>query len=379
MTNIEVRSIGSARERRIFLTFPWRIYRNDPVWVPPLLSERSARIDRTRGPFFLQGDADFFIAWHNSRPVGTISAADDRARNEYIKGRECTFGFFECVHDYSVAEALFETAADWARERGLTSLNGPFNLDREDSYGILIEGHDRPQVVLCGQTPPYYQELVERYGFEKARGDNIAFEIDLDQFRSEGNFSSKLRRVVEIVRRRGRVSVRGGRLDEWEEEIARVLEILNKGLAVLPDHSPWTQERFRVYAETMRTIMDPDLILIGEVDGQPVGWLAGLPNVNEALKHANGLRYPWNYVSLWWHLRRRPDCLAIKSIAVIPEYWGRGVDALMFHEMSIRALKKGYKWTDFSLTAEDNPMTPLLASRMGLPIYRRYRIYRKML
>ena len=125
--------------------------------------------------------------------------------------------------------------------------------------------------------------------------------------------------------------------------------------------------------------MDPDLVLFGEVDGKPVGWLLGLPNVNEALQHANGLRYPWNYVSLWWHLRHRPECLSIKSIAVIPEYWGRGVDALMFYEMGRRALAKGYKWVDFSLTSEDNPMTPRLATRAGARLYRRYRVYRKML
>ena len=379
MKRIRVRPVESARDRRVFLTFPWRIYRNDPVWVPPLLSERAARIDPARGPFFKAGEAEFFIAWRNKEPVGTMSAAEDRARNEYISDRECTFGFFECVNDYAVAEALFETAADWAKQRGLTSLNGPFDLDREDSYGILIEGHDRPQVVLCGHTPPYYQELVERYGFESARGDNVAFEIDLTQFQEEGDLPSKLLRVARIVQRRGRVSVRGGRMDEWDEEIDRVLKILNAGLAVLRDFSPWSPEGFRARAEAMRAIMDPELVLFGEVDGEPVGWLAALPNVNEALQHANGLRYPWDYISLWWHMRRRPECLAIKSIAVVPEYWGRGVDALMFYEMGRRALAKGYEWADFSLTSEENPMTPLLAKNFGLPMYRRYRVYKKML
>jgi GNAT superfamily N-acetyltransferase len=112
------------------------------------------------------------------------------------------------------------------------------------------------------------------------------------------------------------------------------------------------------------------------VDGETVGWLPGIPNMNEALIHANGLRHPWDYAKLWWYMRRQPECLAVKSVLILPEYWGTGVSVLLFAEMGMRAHARGFKWLDLSLTSEDNPNTPILAERMGAELYKRYRVYR---
>jgi GNAT superfamily N-acetyltransferase len=373
---IVVRPVETRRERKAFLTFPWRIYRDDPLWVPPILSERAKRLDPQHSPFLANGTAQAFVAWDGPQPVGTIVAAEDRRANAHKGTRESIVGYFDCIDDEAVAAALFEAAMAWARERGLTSLFGPFNLDYEDSYGVLIEGRDRPPVLLCGHTPPYYQRLFESFGFEKARGDNVAFEVDLAGVGSVENAPPKLVRAARIARERGRVTVRGARIEDWDDEIDRVLLILRKGLAVLPDSVPWSRQALEAHAQSLRRIMDPDLVLLGEVDGEPVGWFLGLPNINEALQHCNGLQHPWDYARLWWYSRRQPDCLAVKSVAVVPEYWGRGVDALMYYEMGRRALARGYRWMDLSLTAEDNPMTPRLAGRMGARVYKRYRTYR---
>jgi len=375
---LQVRPVASAGERRAFLTFPWRVYRDDPLWVPPLLSERAQRSDPARGEFFQHGEAEFFVAWRGRHPVGTICAGEDRRYNTFAGQRQALFGFFDCLPDYEIAAALFDAAGAWAERRGLDALWGPFHLDYEDAYGILIEGYDRPPAILCGHTPPYYRDFVERYGFEPARGDNIAYAFDLE--RDWGTEKAeKLRRVAGLVRRRGRVSVRAARFEDWDGEMQRVLTILNAGLAVLPGFIPWGAESLTQLAGELRPVLDPELILIGEVDGQPVGWLPGVPNFNEALQHADGLRHPWDYARLWWHMRRRPACLSIKSIAVVPEYWGRGVDALMLEEIALRAVRKGYRWIDMSLTEDTNPMTNKLASRLGATIYKRYRVYRKAL
>ncbi len=167
---VTVEPVRTRRERRIFLTFPWRIYRNDPLWVPPLLPEWAERIDPARGVFFKRGEAEFFIAWRDGQPVGTICAAEDRQENQVRQARECVFGFFNFIEDYAVMEALLGRAREWAAGRGLDVLTGPFNLDYEDSYGILVEGRDRPPTLLCGHTPPYYLGFVERYGFQPAAG-----------------------------------------------------------------------------------------------------------------------------------------------------------------------------------------------------------------
>jgi hypothetical protein len=142
---IDVRPVHSARERRTFLTFPWRIYRDDPLWVPPLLPERAKVIDPEQGVFFRRGEAEFFVAWRDGKPVGTICAAEDRYANETGSRRDCVFGFFEYIDDVEVATALVDRVTSWAGQRGLEQLFGPFNLDYEDAYGVLIEGRDRPR------------------------------------------------------------------------------------------------------------------------------------------------------------------------------------------------------------------------------------------
>ncbi|NIS81233.1 MAG: hypothetical protein GTO14_13750, partial [Anaerolineales bacterium] len=180
MSSIRVRPVRSASERKVFLTFPWRIYCHDPLWVPPLLPERAKVIDPQRGSFFKRGKADFFIAWRDGEPVGTICAAEDPPTNEFRNKRECLFGFFEYIEDEDVAERLIRQVIDWAKERDLNALFGPFNLDYEDSYGVLLEGRDRPPALLCGHSPPYYQNFMDQLGFQPARGDNLAFEIAPD-------------------------------------------------------------------------------------------------------------------------------------------------------------------------------------------------------
>ncbi len=370
---LDILPIRTARERRAFLTFPWRIYRDDPLWVPPLLPQHAEMIDPKRGVFFKRGQAEFFIAWQNGKPVGTICAAEDRLTNEQCHKQECLFGFFECIEDYAVAEAMLHHVVKWAQSRGLDALAGPFNLDYEDSYGVLIEGRDRPPALLCGHTPPYYQHFMERFGFQPARGDNLAFAIEGDE---NTPAMQRLARLADRIRQRGGIAIRGANLARWADEIDRVHHLLNIALAHLPDFIPWQRDVLQASLEPYRHIADPDLILFAEADGKTVGWLPGVPNLNEAFQHANGLRYPWDYIKLWWHMRRQPECLAIKSILVLPEYWGSGVAVLLLDEMLRRGLGKGFKWADLSLTSDDNPHTPILARRMGASLYKRYRVYR---
>jgi len=373
MSHIEVRPIRTGRERRTFLTFPWRIYGDDPLWVPPLLPQRAKTIDPQRGAFFQRGEADFFVAWRDGEPVGTICAAEDRFANERRHRQECVFGFFEYVDDEEVPTALVQRAIEWARERGLNALFGPFNLDYEDSYGVLIEGRDRPPALLCGHTPPYYQGFMERFGFQPARGDNLAYAVDVD---ADTPPRRRLRRLAEKARERGGVTIRGADLEHLDDEIDHIHRLLNVALAHLPDHIGWHRGALESLLKPFLDIADPELVLFAEVNGEVVGWFPGLPNLNEAFYHANGLRYPWDYARLWWHMRRQPECLAVKSVLMLPEYWGTRASVLLFDELVRRAQAKGYKWMDLSLTSADNPNTPVLADRMGAKLYKRYRVYR---
>ena len=186
----------------------------------------------------------------------------------------------------------------------------------------------------------------------------------------------RLIRLADRLRQRENITIRGARLDRWEDEVDTVLYLLNTATAHLVDFIPWQRAALEDTLSGFRKIADPDLILFAEVDGKPVGWFPAIPNLNEAFQHANGLRYPWDYLNLAWFMRRQPECLTIKSVLVLPEYWNTGVSILLFDEMRRRVQGKGYKWVDLSLTSEDNPATPGLAERMGARIYKRYRVFR---
>ncbi len=374
MSTIEIIPVESSSLRHKFATFPWRIYRHDPLWVPPLFGERLKFIDPATGVFFKRGIAEFFIALKDGKPAGTICCADDRETNRARGLNDCMIGFFECIQDEDVSQAMFEHARQWATAHALDTLYGPFNLDYEDGYGVLVEGRDRPPVVLCGHTPPYYQGFFENYGFEPARGDNLAYEITQSMAQAE---LQRLSKLSERLRRRNWITIRSADLAHWDDEVERVYVLLIKALAHLPDFIPWPRQGLQAALEQFRQIIDPELVLFADVQGETVGWFPGLPNINEALIHANGLRYPWNYLGLLPYLRKQPKCLAIKSVLVLPEYWDTGVAVLLFDEMARRAIPKGYTWFDLSLTSDDNPYTPTLAARAGARLYKRYRVYRK--
>jgi GNAT superfamily N-acetyltransferase len=284
------------------------------------------------------------------------------------------FGFFECVEEYAVAEALFRRAEEWARAHRMSAIYGPYNLDREDSRGILVDGFDRPPPILCGHNPPYYKDYCERFGMVKRESDNLAYAIAID---ANSPAVRRLARLAERVRRRKPITIRNADMKDLDGEIDRIWDLENRALAHLANFVPYPRESIESLVMPLKDLADPELILFAEIDGKTVGWFPGIPNFNEILIHLNGLRYPWDYLRALRYRNLHPKCVSIKSIVVPPEYWDTGVAVVLFDEMARRVAAKGYTWADLSLTGEDNPDTWDLAHHMGAKIYKRYRFYRK--
>ena len=372
MTNVMIKKVETQQQRRRFATFPWQIYRRDPLWVPPLIPERMKQLNPQKGTFYKHGEADFFLAYKDGKLAGTIMAAEDRSSNQSRGLTDGMFGFFECLNEPDVANQLFDTARAWAGERGLNRMIGPFHQDYDSAYGILVEGRDRPPAISCGHTPPYYEDLVLGYGFKQYRPDNIAFAVDITEDTREFQLLHKL---AQRAKDRGTAVIREARLSEWDAEADRVHVLLNKALAHLVDYVGWDREALNDTLEPFRKYADPYLVLFADVGDQTVGFFPGIPNLNEILHRVNGLRYPWDLLKMLRYRNMQPKGLAIKSVLVLPEYWGTGVSLMLFSEMLKRAREKGYEWLDLSLTSEDNPKTPMLAKRLGAKLYKRYRVY----
>jgi GNAT superfamily N-acetyltransferase len=372
--DIEIVPIQDKRDRKHFVRFPWQIYCDDPLWIPPLVRSQLRSLDPQRGSFFRYGDAALFMARRGGRDVGRVAGWVHHRANEFLNEKAAGFGFFETFDDYDVAQALLDAACNWARAQGMETIRGPFYFTMDDSPGVLIEGFDRPPALLCGHSPGYYSRLIERYGMAKYR-DAFAYWTDLTAFNGDvNNLPPKILRVAEIVRRRTGVEIRVAREEEWDTEVARVMHLVNEAMGTMRNHVPMDEQEFKRFVEDLKKVLDFDLVFFAEIDGEPVGFSAAIPDINQVLKAVDGRLFPLGWLQLWWGMRHI-DGASLKLLAVLEEYRGRGLDSLFYLETARALLRKGYSWVDMSLTAENNAAVNQLIQNLGWKLYKVYRTY----
>jgi GNAT superfamily N-acetyltransferase len=363
-------------DKKAFYKFGFSIYRHDPNWVPPLWPQRKEYLDK-KAAFFSYGEGDFWLAKDGREIVGTIGTAVNMPRNRDKGWNAGTFGFFEVLPDrYDAASLMWDFACDWSRKRGLDELQGPYSFSADGDPGFLVEGFQTLPSIMMGHNPPYYPEFAQRYGFEKLF-EGLAYRLDLERYDYNAeNAPEILKRIAARARQRhGETIIRSPKMKDWDLEVDKLHMVYNKSLSVLPEFAPIELAEFRSQALGLKDVMDPELVFIAEVDGKPVGFSLGLPVLTEALKYANGLQHPWDYIRFAMS-RRRIKGMSFKILAIDPGYWGYGLEAAMFLEMGKAVIRKGYTWIDASLTNETNPQTNKLAPRLGAYVYRRYREYR---
>jgi len=375
-SRFRIRQVADDRDRWAFVKFPWTVYRNDPNWVPPLVTERRDYIDPRKNPFFEHTDAAFFLAERpNGEVLGTIAATVDHNYNAFQEVQVGWFGLFEVIEDYRVAEALLSTARDWVRDQGMTAILGPVNLSTNAEYALLIDGFDSPPVVMMTYNPPYYVDFIERFGFEKAR--------DLYAYLFEAaimihNLPRKLVRVAETTMQRGKIRIRKVNMKDWGDEVERAQVVYNSAWERLWGFVPMTDAEINHLAQELRAILDPDLVFVAEDGDRPVGISVGLPDVNQALLKArpgpSRWSVPWTLLKF---LRYRKQITTWRGLimGVVKEYRGRGIEAALFMETGNAAISKGYTLCEGSLVLEDNTMMNRLARRLGGEAYKTYRIY----
>lgn len=384
MTAGEVRIVPVTDEsqRREFARFPWRVYRNDPYWVAPLYTDRLTLLDPAKHPFHEHADVQLFLAVRGEEVVGTISAHINHRHNQVFQDKVGFFGFFEVIEDDAVAEALLETAAGWLRDRGMEAIRGPESYSQNEECGLLVDGFDMPPVVLTTYNPRYYQRFIEQAGFEKAQDlwawliRTSIFDLDVQRL------PRKFLRVAEEAKKRENLVVRNVDMKRFDEEVALVIQVYNKGWEQNWGFVPLTDHEIEHLAAEVKMILDPDLVFIAELDGQPVGMSLGLPDVYQALHKArpqpNKWSFPFTVLKLLWY-RRNIDTLRLWAMGVLPECRTRGIDAVFYVETARKAFAKGYKYCEMSWILESNEMMNRIIERLGGEIYKTYRIYQKPL
>src|SRR5436190_12671333 len=235
---LSVVEVCSRTERDQFIKFPWRIYKNDPAWVPPLIIERQAFLDRKRHPFYQHGDAALFLAKRNGEIVGRIMASDDPNYNAEHKSNVGCFGQFDCVDDQDVANSLLKAATGWVRQKGRQEMMGPIDYSTNYVCGLLIDGFRYPPTILTAHNPPYYAALIERAGFSKAM-DWYAWWFD-DPTRA----AKRLRRIAGRFQDHQQITIRPGNLKNIADESHRLRQIYNRAWQKNWGFVPFTEAEF---------------------------------------------------------------------------------------------------------------------------------------
>lgn len=379
MAAFQVTSVETARDLETFLRVPWRIYAEDPQWVPPLLLERRQHLSPKHNPWFEHAEARLWIAWCDGAPVGRISAQLDRLRLEQHRDEAGTFGFLEAIDHSEVFSALFNAAEDWLRSKGLRRAFGPFSLSINDDSGLLVDGFDRPPSMMMGHARPWYGPRVEEQGYSKAR-DLLAYWVDMTQ-----PFPDSLKRLIASGIGDSRVTFRPMDFSRYTEELRLIVDIFNDAWRDNWGFVPMTEGEVRHLAKSLRPLIKPEWVYIGEVEGEAAAFAVTLPNVNEAIADLNGRLLPFGLAKLLWRIKVRGTTSGRMPLMGVRKHHQGGV---LGAALALGVIERAYEYhrargrvtgAELSWVLENNRPMRRLIERLAPQAYKTYRVYQKEL
>ena len=370
---LRVREARDRRDLKRFIDLPYRLHARDPVWVPPLRRDVESLLSRTRNPFFEHAEAEYFIAERAGQVVGRIAAISNRLHNETHGDRVGFFGFFETVDDQSVADALLEKAAEWCRARSHNVLRGPASFSVNDECGLLVDGFESPPTLMMPHNPRYYVSLLEQAGFAKAK------DLWVYQGGTEEHYvpvPERLARGTELIRQRQGITLRPLNLRDFQGEIERIKELYNNAWEKNWGFVPMTEHEIDHLAEQFKPVVIPELVPMAEKDGKLIGFGITLPDLNVVFRrHRSGRLFPMILDLLWSLKLKRIRRARILLLGVLPEYRGKGVDAMLYHWIWTRSGERRIYWGEAGWILEDNPAMNAGLEKMTFRVYKTYRLY----
>ena len=370
---IEVVAISGKSGLKEFVELPHSIYGNDPNWVPPLHIAVKELMDREKHPFYKNAEAEFFVARRDGRTVGRIAAIIDRGHNAFHEEKAGFFGFFESINDPAVAKALLDQVRQWVSARGAEFLRGPVNPSMNYECGLLVEGFDSSPMVMMTYNPRYYPGLIGQAGFEKVK--------DLHSFVNSADATdlNKIGRVADRALKRHDVTVRPINVKDFNAEVARVFDVYNAAWTKNWGFVPMTKDEFFLMGKEMKQILKPEMVLIGETKGRMIGFALALPDVNVALKPANGRLLPTGLLKILYY-QRKIRAVRVLALGVVEEYRATGVAAGFYAALVRNARKLGYdQECEMSWILEDNVLMTRSLELMGARRTKTYRLYQSPL
>ena len=366
---LEVVTADGKKGLNEFIEFPYSLYRGDALWVPPLRIAVRELLDRAKHPFYANAEAEFFLARREGNVVGRIAAILDRNHNKFHEENAGFFGFFDSTNDPEVAAALIDAARRWVCDRGAVLLRGPVNPSTNYECGMLIDGFDSSPMVMMTYNPRYYPALMEGAGLRKVKDLNafVSTTATVDE--------EKIGRVADRKLARSGVTVRPINMKDYDGEVVRMWDVYNAAWKRNWGFVPMTRDEFFLMGKEMKQILKPELVLVGEAGGQPIGFALALPDVNFALKRAGGSLFPTGLLKILYYQRLVKD-LRVIALGVVEEHRTSGVAAAFYASLVRAARKLGYSGNcEMSWILEDNVLMTRSLEVMGARHYKTYRIY----
>ncbi len=373
MLKVEKVDTSYKAEVRRFVKIPYRLYAQHPQWVPPLFGDAELQLNKQKHPYYEHSFADFFIANRDGRDVGRIAALEYTRYNDYHKTKKAQFYLFECEDDQEVANALFERVFEWAHERKLDTVIGPKGFGALDGYGIQVEGFEHRQLMtMMNYNYAYYQRLVETLGFEK-EVDFVSCYLHRDVF----HLPERIHKIADRVRERGQLAVvtfnKKSELRSWAKRIGYTY---NNTFVNNWEYAPLTDREIQQVLDNILVVADPRLIKVITCDDDVIGFLFGFPDLSAALQRAKGHLTPFSIVDLMLE-QKRTQWVAMNGAGVLPEYQGRGGNALLYTEMEKTLNDYHYIHADLTQVAETAVQMRSDLMNVGGKAYKNHRVYRK--
>ena len=375
---VKLRPVLSKADRKAFVNLAWRVYENDPAWVPPLKDEVHGLITPGKNPWFEHARAQLWLAERDGQVVGRISAQVDDLVVEHMGPGTGQWGMFEAL-DGEAAAALIATAEDWLRGEGMTRALGPFSLSIWDEPGLEIEGFSEPPTVMMGHHRPDYRTWIEAAGYAKAK-DLLTYEVDIANWWDE-----RIARLIEMGERNPRLALRQVDKSRFDQEARLILNLLNDAWSDNWGFVPLTESEIAYAGRKLKPIIYNELVWVAEYDGEPVAFMITLPDINELIRDLDGELFPFGWAKLLWRLRKpRTRRARVPLMGVAKKLHGSRLAsqlAFMLIEFTRREVvtKFGVQIGEFGWILEDNKGMLSIAELPGARVNHRYRIYEREL
>lgn len=372
-TEITVRPLAGWRDWKLFEHLPELLHGGHPAFIPSIPGTVTV-LRKDTHPFHLHGEIFPFLAFRGGQPVGRVAAIVNRTHNQHHQDQVGFVGFFDCIDNKEVAQALFRTAEKELSGRGLGPLRGPFSPTQNDPCGVLVDGFEYPPMFLMPWNPPYYTGLWEAAGWRGVR-DLYGYRVPI----SYDFVGDRRRRLVERFRKRSGITVRPGSRRHFQRDLDIIRSLFNETLDGEWNFMPLSREDFEYAAKELRWILDPGLIGIAEHDGRPVGFSLTLPDINEAMAKAAQWRGPLRFLRFAWEaMTRRPAGIRLVALGILPEYQPTGLSSLFYHDLLTYGNGR-YSAIEVSWVQDVNTDTNRRLLDFEADLYKTYRVFEKTL